>query len=208
MATTEYHWPDTRNKAIQAFNGDTPGDQIETAILTHFQEHPNRVNTLIDAIGRRVAQGQVRSGWAILHHELEHAPTDITATDNRERANQLRLAETWIRNTGGYIDRQTELEDELFGDRGRLRHWPELRDQTIACWLEQRHRFEAAEREAEERGRRNAATLERIRRHTTSPTNPEADKHAERITAEVERARNAQLARTAAASGDIDWTTP
>lgn len=194
MTATEYHWPDTRDRAITAFNGDTPGDTIEAAVQHHFKEHPGRVHNLIDAIGRRVATGNVRSGWAILNHELEKTTSDVVATDNRERQQHLKNAEHWIHNTGGYIDRESELIDCLFGPTGPLKAWPELQPQLVEAWHRERPRFTKAEEEAEMLARtrveHRAATTTRLRKATThSAGATEADAHTSRIAHEIERAR-------------------
>lgn len=194
MVTT-YIWAELRNHAIQVFNGDHPGAALEDAILHHFEREPTKVATAIDQIGRQVANGKIRSGWAILDRELNHQTPNVVATDNAERAKQLQLAETWIRNTGGNLDRPEEVEAELFDPHlGKLRHWPETRDQILALWTEQRHRFTQTDAEAIERMAHQAATLKRLRKASRGAlTHESADAHAERVMAEIERARLAYL---------------
>jgi hypothetical protein len=189
---TTYAWIEERERAIAKFNGDTPGAELEAAILTHFREHPGRVHTLVDAIGRRVTDGSVRSGWAILRSELDAKPADIQATDNAERAIHLRLAEQWIKNTGGYIDTQPELEDALFGDQGPLRQWPDLKPQIVDLWRKERPWFENTAHDEVQRQARQGETYRRLRRMTHTADPKERDAHALRIAAEVERARHAQ----------------
>lgn len=135
---TSYDWPTTRTRAIQAFNGDTPGQTLEAAIVIHFQAEPVRVLGLIDAIGRRVSQGQVRSGWAVLRHELERKPPLVTASDGDAQEMAVRLAEAWIRNVGHLVDREEDLIEELFGVRGRLRWWPDLQPRMTELWRTRR----------------------------------------------------------------------
>lgn len=168
---TTYDWHTLRDRGIRLFNGDTPGTELERRIVDHFARHPARVATTIEATGRKVAAGGIRSGWAILLRELDAKPQTAQADDNADRAIAIRLAEAWIRNTGGYIDRQSELEAELFGDTGRLRHWPDLRQRMTAYWLEQRHRFQKAERDAHQRAQAQAALRAELRtrlRHASS----------------------------------------
>lgn len=199
---TTYDWPTLRERAIQAFNGDTPGANVETAILTHFQEHPGRVTQLIDAIARKVAEGSIRSGWAILAHELAQKPAQITATDNAERAKQIRLVEKWLTTTGGHIDTEAELVDAVFGPHGRLYLWNED-EQLIAhiteLWHEQRPRFAKAELESEQRQAEQSELLKRLRKNTCPAGigKTAADEHAMRVHAEIERARLAYLASIA-----------
>ena len=169
---TTYTWPELRQHAIDAFAGDTPGQAIEDRVTAHFQTTPARVATLIDGIGRRVQAGTVRSGWAILDRELNAKPANIQATDNRERGLQFSLAETWIRNTGAYLDRESELVDALFGDQGPLRQWPDMQAHMVEVWAEQRPRFRRTERAALKRQRRQAKVrqLRRlIARHEPEP---------------------------------------
>lgn len=198
--TTTYAWPEMRDRAIALFNGDTPGATIEATVLQHFRDHPGRVLTLIETIGRRVTEGQIRSGWAILAHELEQTPPDVKATDDVDRAKQIQLAEAWVRKTGAYVDSEAELIDELYGDRGRLRNWPETKPQIVALWNEQRPRFATAEQEAVERQARQADTLERLRKASRGAPNP--DQHAELVQAEVERAHLAYLEQLAPDNDD------
>lgn len=133
-----YDWPSTRTHAIQAFNGDTPGETTEAAVVIHFQAEPVRVLQLVDAIGRRVQGGQVRSGWAVLRHELEKQPALVVASDGAERATSVRLAEAWIRHAGHVVESEEELIDELFGVRGRLRWWPDLQGRMTGLWQSRR----------------------------------------------------------------------
>jgi hypothetical protein len=189
MVTT-YVWADTRDHANTLFH-ETPGAALEERILTHFREHPAKVVDHIDSIAIRVAEGKINHGWAILDRELATIPADVTITDTAERLKQLRLAETWIRNTGGYINRLEELDSELYDEHlGRLRHWPDTRQQIHALWHEQRFRFRRTERQAYKRQRRQALILKRIRPHVSSqgigPLG--ADQHALRIANEVTRA--------------------
>jgi hypothetical protein len=182
-----HHWLQLRDHAIQLF-GDTPGAALEETILEHFNEQPQRVADLIDQIGGRVKTGKVKSGWPILRRELERKPADSVATDTLERAKQLKLAETWIDQAGGYIDDQQELLDELFNERGRLRHWPDLKPAIVAHWLEQRPRFIQAEADSLAYQLRAAESYRRIRAMTRHADGDQAaDEHASLIAKDVER---------------------
>lgn len=197
-----YDWTEIRDQAIELFDHDQPGARLEEAILTHFQDHPARVVDLIQAIGRRVQAGGVRSGWAILRTELDRKPTGaLVANDQTERHKAVHLSEQWLRNTGGYLDREDEIIDELFGDRGRLRHWPDLQPRILELWRELRPRFVQADLEAVERGRRYQAQRERIRQAasaTSSEVDP--DEHAANVHAEVARVQGILTPE-----GDINW---
>ena len=191
---TTFDWATTRDHAISLYRGDHPGAALEESILHHFEREPQRVIDTIDQIGRSIERGGPNapvSGWAVLAKNLATQPLDRQVSDNAERTKQLRLAETWIRNTGGNIDRQTELISELYDpDLGRLRHWPDTQPQIIALWTEQRPRFETMEAQATERMAHQAATLKRLRKASRGAlTHESADAHAERVMAEIERAR-------------------
>src|SRR5690349_19556959 len=99
---TTYDWIELRERAIAVFQGDTPGADLEHRIVTHFSEHPGRVRDAIESVGRRVTNGSVRSGWAILLRELDAKPAKARATDNADRAKAIQKARTWIANAGGY----------------------------------------------------------------------------------------------------------
>lgn len=162
--TAEYDWASTCEHAVALFNGQTPGIELEQTLIGYFLEEPQRVTDHIEDIGRRIGKGEnIRSGWAILKLELEHRPASARATDSSERVLQLAIAENWIRNAGGYIDRETELVDELYDPHiGRLRHWPDTQDRIVALWREQRPEFAKAEREAVERNAAQAQARKRI----------------------------------------------
>jgi hypothetical protein len=197
---TEYTWAQVRNHAIELF-GETPGTELEADLLKHFGDQPAHFANLVDTIGKQVSAGKVRSGFAVLRTQLDKPPPNVRATDDQERIRQIRLVETWLNHTGGYIDHQDELIDEVFGPRGRLYLWDDdqtLRDRIIAHWLEQRPRFVQTEQDAEERMAVNAATYQRLRKASRgAPTKEAADEQAMRVHAEVERARLAYLASIA-----------
>lgn len=152
---TEYHWGPLRDHAIASF-GDTPGSDLEQRIIDVFVQHPQIVAALIDAVAARVKAGKVRSGWAILATECERSTTtaDTRATDTTDRDRAKRNAAQRINAELLHFDRESEVVDELFGERGHLRHWPELEDEYVALWQQNRPRGELVERQAEERGGR------------------------------------------------------
>lgn len=162
---TTYDWLQLRDHAVELFNGDTPGAELEHRIVNHFTEHPARVAQAIDNIGRKVATGTIRSGWAILARELDAKPAEARAVDNADRAKAIILADAWLLNAGGYIDNQAELEDELFGERGRLKRWPEHRSTIIAKWREMRDAFDAVETESAAHQAHQAALRRSLQHH-------------------------------------------
>lgn len=193
---TEYLWGAVLARGQTLF-GEPPGPALEQRVLAHFQTEPNRVTNLIESIGKRVAAGTVTSGWAILDKELARAHPDVRADDSSEKTQQILLVETWLRTTGGHIDNEAELLDEVFGPRGRLYLWDKdepLIAHILELWHEQRPRFQAAEAEQLERLHTQGETYRRLRktmRYTANDLEP--DEHAHRIATEIERARLAYL---------------
>lgn len=149
---TEFDWQQIRDDAIAIF-ADAPSAQLEQELVEHFTERPSHTAQVIARIGKQVQAGKVRSGWAVVRKELNSAPgPNIRATDEAERERRIRNAETWIRNAGLYLDRQQDLEDELFGDRGTLRDYAKddtLRARMVDYWRTHRPRGEQAEQDAE-----------------------------------------------------------
>ena len=196
-------WATVRAHAIDGFNGELPTATTEQALIDAFQLEPLAVMHARDQVIEDFRAGKCRSGFAVWRKRVETvtALRDVQV-DISERPKAITIAETWIRNAGGYIDREDELISELFDPHiGRLRHWPDLQPRMTAYWLEQRHRFQQAEREAEERQARHATTRERIR-SAIGPSVIDPDKHAKLILAEVERARLAYLEQLAPDEAD------
>lgn len=149
---TEFVWQRLREHAIERFH-ETPGADAEQRILTIFQQHPQTVAALIDNVAARVDIGAIRSGWAILALECERAAerSTITATDTKDKTRATKRTDQWMRAAGLHFDLQAELEDELYGDRGPLRHWPETTNDTLALWQQLRPAGIRIEQEAQER---------------------------------------------------------
>lgn len=190
-------WSDTKHRAIQGFNGELPNAATEQEILDAFQLEPLAVLHALDAVISDVRNGKARSGWAIWRTRVRTALTTTDVyVDTANRPAAIRTTEAWIRNAGGYIDRQSELEDELFGDLGKLRDWPDLRQRMVAYWLEQRHRFQQAEQAADMRARAQAALRAELKtrlRHATSSavTRELGDAIAEAVAQDVTLRRDA-----------------
>lgn len=157
-------WADVKHQAIQDF-GELPSAETEQTLIDAFKLEPAAVLRELEAVTQDVRNGKARSGWGVWKSRVKTAltRTSIVADTSNNRAKQIRLAEAWITTTGGYIDTQTELDDELFGDRGRLREWPELRDRMHGLWTDQRPRFVTAETAATERLQRQGDTYRRLR---------------------------------------------
>jgi hypothetical protein len=120
-----YDWAPIRSNAIQAF-GDAPHAELEQRIMDAFAENPQLVIKQIAQVTASYQAGKIRSPWAILDLNLKEANrpgTPLTATDTTAKLKTIARAEQWIRNTGAHYDRETEIVDELFGDRGLLKQY-------------------------------------------------------------------------------------
>lgn len=195
MTTT---WADTKHQAIKAFNGELPTADTEQTVIDAFQTEPLAVLQALHGVIETFKAGKARSGWALWKYRIASVLTtpDVTV-ETHDRPAQIKLTETFIRNTAGYITTETELHDEVFGPRGRLYRWnddTQLVDRIHAYWETQRPRFEAAETEAITRQHQQGDTYRRLRktmRHYAANLDP--DEHATRIANEVERAKLAYL---------------
>ncbi len=131
---TDYSWSTMRDKACEAF-GDTPSFVTERELLAVFMVRPAAVARELDAIGRDVRAGKVRSGWAVARQRIGRlAGADAVATDESERDRALAAALAWVRVVGCHFDRESEVADELTGDQGRLARWPELAERVLEEW--------------------------------------------------------------------------
>lgn len=129
---TEHTWSQTRDLAIEKFNGQTPSAQIEQEILEAFERSPRRVISEVDRVASKLAAGKITSAWPILRlnvRELEQRP-DVTVTDTGEQDRAWAWTERWMRNAGCQFDREPEILDALFGHGGRLVAWAQVE------WLE------------------------------------------------------------------------
>ena len=152
---TTHDWPTVRTEAIRAFGGDLPHPETEDFVVEVFRAQPVTVLRGIRDVAGDVAAGKVRSGWAVLRKRLEaatQARSDVRVSANELQA-EVAAAEGWIRNAGLHFDRERELLDELFGERGRLRDWKDdeaLRERLLTLWRDLRPSGEWVEREEEE----------------------------------------------------------
>jgi hypothetical protein len=76
-----------------------------------------------------------------------HADKDV------DRARNTHLAERLIATAGLFMP-ESELVDELFGARGRLRAWPELRARMLDAWQTHQPQAELVDVERSERAAR------------------------------------------------------
>lgn len=177
---TEYVWSDTRYDLIDRW-ADSPRPELEQRIITVFENHPQLVIDAAEHIADRYESGLVRSPWAVLAKHVEEAADTATRSTrpvrgdrDRERARQR--ASQWMRTAGMHFDREDEVRDELFGERGMLRQFAgdtDLVDDLLELWHEQRPRGEQVEREAEERARRYVEQKRALARKREPEPEPE-----------------------------------
>ena len=116
-------WASLRSHAIQTF-GDTPHPQTEADIIQVYEQHPEALERAIDAIATDVQNGTIRSGWAVTRKRalnIQTPPSNPTAKTGIDREKAIARTEQWMRNAGAMFDRESEILDELFSDRGPLR---------------------------------------------------------------------------------------
>lgn len=159
---TSYDWAAERAKAIAAFS-DQPHAQTEQDVLEVFQHSPVLVIEQIESVGKEVQRGSVRSGWAVLRARLLSVErANVIVSDAPSRDKRLANAERWMRSAGLHIESEDELVDELFGERGKLRAWSELKPQMLALWAEQRVIGVQIDQAVDVRVQERRAALERI----------------------------------------------
>lgn len=152
-------WQTIRQRYAEDF-GSYPRAQDEAAIIEHFEQTPSVVLHELDRMTAAVKRGEVKHGWSALAARLNTSatpPRNPTVETGNERERRIRNAEQWIHTAGCHYDRWTEIEDDLFGDTGKLRAYADdetLRQQMHDLWLEQRPRGERTEAEAEARAQK------------------------------------------------------
>ncbi len=154
---TDYHWPDLRLQAINAFGGEVPQSALEDEILVTFERQPQLVAKAIDQVAAQFAKGDVQSGWAVLRHRvvaLSRPRATTTASDTSDRERKTAQAEQWMRAAGLHVPTEDDTLDEIFGDRGLLNAWHNdetLRQRMLRLWREQRPIGEQLDAELEQR---------------------------------------------------------
>jgi hypothetical protein len=147
-------WQTIRNQFMRSIGGDPPGAHLEDELIQAYANHPEAVERSIEKIALAHKAGKIRSPWGALKTEVAKAteaarnPTHHAGT-NKTKA--VARAEQWMRTAGIHYDRATEIQDELFGQRGTLRTHttPELQDRITDLWLKVRPLGEQVEAEHE-----------------------------------------------------------
>jgi hypothetical protein len=146
-------WQDLRTHLIDTY-GETPRPETEAVIINAYQLHPAALEATALTLTADVKAGTIRSGWAVLRSRagsISGPPSNPARDTGAERQKKLNHAEQWVRAAGIHYDEPTEIEDELFGDRGQLRNYPNLKDHILDYWANHRPTGLRLEREADER---------------------------------------------------------
>jgi hypothetical protein len=164
MSTTTHTWDEHRERFVEA-TGDAPSSDLEARILDVFERHPTLVIAGVDHVAGRYERGLVRAPWVVLAMHVEEAAASsarasVPVQDERDRDRARSRAAQWMRVVGLLFESESELRDELFGERGMLRDFAndsELAEALIDLWHDLRPIGQRIEREAVERGRLNVA---------------------------------------------------
>jgi hypothetical protein len=164
-------WESTRRETVELFGGQAPRPGDEATIIDRFEESPHGVLRAIADVKTAFDAGTVRFPWSVVAARLSASTAplrNVTVDIGRSRESEVRLVEAFIRNAGCHIASESELVDEVFGDRGRLHRWSDdqaLVERLVAFWRRHRpagERVEAAELERAELWlKRRAATSRR-----------------------------------------------
>ena len=101
----------------------------EQTIIDAYELHPTAVIREVEAVAQDLKSGLIRSAWAILAKRCERIiapPSNPTMKTGLDKEKAIAHAEQWVRATGIHYDRDTEIQEELFGDRGLLRAYTQI----------------------------------------------------------------------------------
>lgn len=170
-------WATTRQDISRAY-GEPPGPTLEAPIITAFENNPNALIKIADEVAELYRNGDIHSPWPILRKRIERINEPLRNTTVKRpdaRGKAIARAEQWIRTAGVHYDRETEVEDELFGDFGILKDWAKdepLRARLIAAWNKARPIGVRLEREAYVRAEKWKRTTAKLRAQDKPPPKP------------------------------------
>lgn len=147
-------WQTLRNQFMRDIGGDPPGAALEDELIAAYTDHPQAIERSVEKITLGFKAGKIRSPWGALKTEVAKA-TDNARNPTHDRGatktKAVARAEQWIRTAGIHYDRWTEVADDLFGERGRIRehHTPQLEQRLMGLWQDHRPDAEHTEREQE-----------------------------------------------------------
>lgn len=160
MTDDDLTWADIRQNISTQF-GEPPGPQLENEIINAFQKNPQAVIKAADEVANALHAGEIHSGWPILRKRTERITNplrNVTVPRPDARAKAISRAEKWMKNAGMHFDTESEVEDELFGDRGMLRDWPDLKPQFLELWKQARPIGQQLEQDLHDRSEHWKAT--------------------------------------------------
>ena len=134
-------WQTLRNQFMRTIGGDPPGAQLEDWLINAYAEHPDAIERTFEKITLAHKAGKVHSPWGALKTEATKAidaARNPTHNAGSSKTKALARAEQWIRTAGIHYDRQTEIIDELYGERGPLRAHPDTQPRILELWNELR----------------------------------------------------------------------
>jgi hypothetical protein len=136
---TDIAWADALNRGIELF-GDAPSGGLESDLIQQFKTRPDLFLEKMEELGRKVRDGTVRSGWAVLRTSLRGVDPAVV-DDGGIRTKRERAARALIRNAGLYYEKPDQIIDELFEGDGLLAQWRSdvaLQAEMVAYWQELR----------------------------------------------------------------------
>jgi hypothetical protein len=110
-------WQGLRNEFIRTTH-DTPGGMLEDQLIRAYEENPAAVERAVEKIQVAFEAGRIRSPWGALRAEVAKAMAagrNPTHDQGSSRQKAITRAEQWIRTAGLHFDRESEIEQELFG---------------------------------------------------------------------------------------------
>ena len=152
-------WGEMRAEISAQFAGHVPYDEAsERLCMEAWQRNPARVASEVQRLAGAQASGQVRFPWSVLAKMAPSIGAEVdrgaVADPTAARSKAVRCFDSWLRNAGIHYDRWVEVADEIFGERGMLRHWRDddaLIGYVKHSWEEHKHIGAEVEREALER---------------------------------------------------------
>ena len=175
-------WQTLRNQFMRDIGGDPPGAQLEDQLIQAYADHPDAIERSVEKITLGFKAGKIRSPWGALKAEAAKAvdaARNPTHTAASKRSSAVQRAEQWMRTAGLHHDRQSELLDELYGERGRLRDHPETQERMLALWHELRPIGQQLDQDAIDRGIRYQQQRARLANTPPSET-PEQKRERQR----------------------------
>jgi hypothetical protein len=129
-------WPDIRAHITTEFAGEQPGPHLEEELIQIYEAKPQAILTQLPSIAQSLRDGKINSGWAVLRTAAAKAALAKTTSGAIGREKLLRNVDQWLKNAGLHYTSWHEVEDELFGDQGRLKtiDTPALRTRYLEQW--------------------------------------------------------------------------